>query len=56
MQPPVNGTDERLDAVLAELRALRVALERLSAPPAPPDPAAPIALREMARRGRKPKP
>lgn len=30
MQPPVNGTDERLDAILAEMRAHTALLARIT--------------------------
>ena len=54
MQPAITGTDERLDAVLAELQALRAMLERLVPMPAPQrDPHAPVPLRQPVRRGKK---
>jgi hypothetical protein len=47
MQPPANGTDERLDALIDEIKALRVTLDR-QAPVAPPAPDGQVALREPA--------
>ena len=44
MQPAVNGTDERLDAILVELRGLRRDLQPKPVPEV--DPAASVELRE----------
>ena len=45
MQPPTNGTDERLDAILAELRAIRARIEAGN-----PQPSAEVELKEPTRK------
>ena len=45
LPPAIDGVEQRLDAILAELRALQARLH-----PAPPPPDA-VVLREPARRG-----
>jgi hypothetical protein len=44
MQPAANGTDERLDVLIDEFKALRVLLDRRASPP----PDGEVALREPA--------
>lgn len=52
LPPAVNGTEQRLDALLVELRALRQEIAQRPAPPAPPAPPTPetITLREPIAR------
>ena len=48
LMPPANGTDQRLDLVLDELRALRAALAAPAAERAEPADGEPVELREPA--------
>lgn len=51
MQSAVNGTDERLDAILAELRAIRERIEAGNPQPVPAE----IDLKEPAKPGKRAK-
>lgn len=52
LPPAINGTEQRLDAILAELRALRADLQRLVAPGAVVGTGEVVELREPQRRKR----
>lgn len=57
MHPPINGTEQRLDVLIAEIQALRGLLElkpTADEAPAPEEPDV-IPLREPARPRGKPK-